>query len=418
MRVAYLVSRYPTVSHAFVLREVEDLRASGVEVEPFTVVRVDRDELVEARTREEDARTTALRPVGPVRLLAAQVRAFARAPGRYLRTLGFALRRDPLSARGLVWQAAYFAQAALLARELDRRDVRHVHVHHANVAADVALLACRLDPRLSWSLTVHGPTELHDVTGFRVGEKAADAAWVACISDYARAQVAALVAPDHWPALHVVRLGVDTDRLVPPVRAPRAPDAPFHVLSVGRLAPQKGQGVLLEAVALLRERGVDARLVLVGEGPERAALERQVAALGLHGHVTLTGAVGQDRIADLYAEADAFCLTSFAEGIPVVLMEAMAMELPVVAPRITGIPELVEDGVGGLLVAPGRPDLVADALAGLAADPDRAVRLGRAGREAVLSGYTAGAAAGALRRLMAGAATTPAQVHSSRVGNA
>jgi colanic acid/amylovoran biosynthesis glycosyltransferase len=418
VRVAYLVSRYPTVSHAFVLREVEGLRRSGLDIQPFTVVRVDRTELVEDATRDEDGRTIALRPLRPVRLLTAHVRAAVTTPGRYLSTLAAALRRDPASLRGLVWQAAYFAQAVLLAAHLRDLGIRHVHVHHANVAADVAMLACRLDSRLSWSLSLHGPTELQDLAGFRVAEKARDASWVACISDYARAQIAAVVEPEHWPKLHVVRLGVDVDALVPPPRVPRTADEPFRVLSVGRLAPQKGQALLLEAMAGLHARGIDARLVLVGDGPLRGALEAQRDRLGLFEHVRMVGAVGQDRIRAHYAEADAFCLTSFAEGIPVVLMEAMAMGVPVVAPRITGIPELVEDGVSGLLVAPGRSELALEALAALAADPALAARLATAGREVVTLGYEAGRAVSALRALLTGEATMPAHTHSSSVGNA
>lgn len=416
MRVAYLVSRYPTVSHAFVLREVQGLRSSGLEVQPFTVVRVDRDELVEAATRAEDERTIALRPLRPGSFAAAHARLAFTRPGRYLAALAGALRRDPLSLRGLVWQAAYFAQAVLFVAHLRRLDIHHVHVHHANVAADVAMLACRLDRTLSWSLSLHGPTELQDVTGFRVAEKARDASWVACISDFAKAQVAALLEPEQWPKLHVVRLGVDLDTLTPPARVPRAHDAPFTILSVGRLAPQKGQSLLLDAVAALRGRGTDARLVLIGEGPLRGALEDQLAHLGLADHVKLLGAVGHDHIARYYAEADAFCLTSFAEGIPVVLMEAMAMELPVVAPRITGIPELVDDGRSGLLVAPGRVDLVADALERIARDPELARRFGAAGRATVAADYEAGRAVGTLLGLLTGNETIPAQTHNSCVG--
>lgn len=418
VRIAYLVSRYPTVSHAFVLREVEALRASGIAVQPFTVVRVDAGEIVEDATRAEDERTIAMRPVRAVSLLAAHARLATTHPARYAATLLRALRRDPLSVRGLVWQAAYFAQAALLVAHLRRMGIRHVHVHHANVAADIAMLARRLDPRLSWSLTLHGPTELADVANFRVAEKLRDADWVACISDFARAQAAALVEPEHWDKLHVVRLGVDLRALNPPRRARRGAGDAFHVLSVGRLAPQKGQPLLLDAMAALRADGIDARLTLVGDGPSREALVAQCRRLGLTEHVSLPGAVGHDQIAAQYERADAFCLTSFAEGIPVVLMEAMAMGVPVVAPRISGIPELVEDGVGGLLVSPARADLTAGALARLAADPELAERLAAAGRAAVAERYEAGAAVGALRALITGEATIPAQTHSNRVGNA
>jgi colanic acid/amylovoran biosynthesis glycosyltransferase len=387
MRLAYLISRYPLVSHAFILREVEALRALGVEIEPFTVVRADRDEVIEETTRREDARTTALRPVALPRLAATHLAALARRPGGYVRALrrALALRRGGL--RDLVWQLAYFAQGILLARGLRSRGLRHVHVHHANVAADVALYACAYDSGLTWSLTLHGPTELADVEGHRLAAKLGDARFVACISDYARSQAMALTAD--WDKLHTVRLGVDLTAFTPARRDGRA--GALRVLSVGRLAQQKGQAVLLRAIA---RAGDGVELTLAGDGPLRGELERVAAELGIA--VEFAGAVGHDRIAELYARADVFCLTSFAEGIPVVLMEAMACELPVVAPAIMGIPELVED----VLVPPGRPDLVADALRALAADPERRAALGRAGREIVAARYDQAASARALRELL------------------
>jgi colanic acid/amylovoran biosynthesis glycosyltransferase len=396
VRVAYLISRYPIVSHTFVLREVRALRALGLEVDTVTVVRVDRDELVEEETRLEDARTLALRPVGIGTLLGAHLWALARRPRRYVATLRRALAPRPSGLKALVWQLAYFAQAILLARHLHRRGIHHVHAHHANVASDVALLAAAYDPRGSWSFTMHGPTEFWDVGHFRLGEKTAAADFVACISDFARSQLMAQVAEPHWSKLHVVHCGVDPGAFAP--REP-VPAGPLRVLSVGRLAPQKGQGVLLQAIATLRDQGVDARLTLVGEGPSRPELERLVQSLRLEDRVVLTGAVGQDRIRPLYAEADVFCLTSFGEGVPIVLMEAMAMEIPVVAPAIMGIPELVEDGVSGLLTPPARPDATAAALASLARDPQRARALGRAGREAVVAGFDERATAARLREL-------------------
>ena len=386
MRVAYLVSRYPLVSHAFILREVEALRALGTEVEPFTVVRAERDEVIEETTRREDARTTALRPIGVPRLAVTHLAALARRPGGWVRALRRALALRHGGLRDLVWQLAYFAQGVVLARALRARGLRHVHVHHANNAADIALYACTYDPGLSWSLSLHGPTEFADAEGHRLAAKLADASFVACISDYARSQAMALT-PD-WEKLHVVRLGVDLDAFAP---VQRAHDGALRVLSIGRLAQQKGQAVLLEAIA--RTPG-EVELTLAGDGPLRGELERRAAELGLE--VNFAGAVGHDRVAELYAWADVFCLTSFAEGIPVVLMEAMACELPVVAPRIMGIPELVDD----VLVPPGRADLVAEALAALAADPERRAALGRAGREIVAARYEQNASAGALAALL------------------
>lgn len=227
---------------------------------------------------------------------------------------------------------------------------------------------------------MHGPTEFDDVTRYALAEKVRRARFVAVISDYARSQLMKLVEPAHWRRLEVVHCGVDPAHFEPVDRSGRS--APLRVLTVGRLVPDKGQAVLLEAVALLGARGVDVELTLVGDGPERESLQ---AAAGRS--VRFAGAVGQDLVRAHYTAADVFALPSFAEGVPVVLMEAMATGLPVVSTRIAGIAELVDHGVGGLLVAPGRAEPVAEALERLAADPLLRARLGRAGRERVVARY-------------------------------
>jgi colanic acid/amylovoran biosynthesis glycosyltransferase len=231
---------------------------------------------------------------------------------------------------------------------------------------------------------VHGPVEFYDVTGFRLAEKARRATFVACISDFARSQVQAFLDPAEWDKVVSVPLGVDAGAFSSAPREAGTPGEPIKVLTVGRLVGVKGQAVLLDAAAELTRRGVAVELTLAGDGPERERLERRAATLGLGDRVEFAGSVGADRIADLYAAADVFCTSSFAEGVPTVLMEAMASGLPAVATAIMGIPELVEDGVTGLLVPPGRPDALADALERLALDPDERGRMGEAGRRKVV----------------------------------
>jgi glycosyltransferase involved in cell wall biosynthesis len=190
-----------------------------------------------------------------------------------------------------------------------------------------------------------------------------------------------LVDETHWPKIHVVPCGVDVRRFAPHTRPRAGSSASLNVLAVGRLVAVKGHAVLLDALRELRDRdGPPVTLDIVGDGPRRAALEERTRSLGLGRLVTFHGRVGHDEITRHYAAADAFCLPSFAEGVPVVLMEAMAMEIPVVASRVMGIPELVEDSRSGLLVRPGRSRAIADALARLAASEQLRHQLGRAGR--------------------------------------
>ena len=247
-----------------------------------------------------------------------------------------------------------------------------------------------------WSFTMHGPTELFAVDRFNLARKVAHADLVVCISDFTRSQLMYLSEPDHWAKMHVVHCGADLSRypLEPPRQGPG-----FVVLSVARLAAQKGLEVLFSAVKLIADSGTDVQLVLVGDGPMRARLHRRAERLGITDRVALAGAVGQDEMADYYAGADVFCLPSFAEGVPVVLMEAMASGRPVVATRIAGVPELVEDGVSGLLVAPGNADELALALERLASSPRDRERMGPAGRRKVVEDFDSEKCAAQLARV-------------------
>jgi colanic acid/amylovoran biosynthesis glycosyltransferase len=392
MRIAYLASRYPQVSHTFIQREVGAVRRAGLTVETLAIRRAQPDEVLSRADREEFERTTSLLPVSPTKLISVQVRALRTAPFAYLRTLGTALRLTPGGARGTLWQLFYFAEAILMWSLCAERGIRHVHVHFANVSADVAMLATIFGGRASatetwtWSFTMHGPTEFYDVRHHRLAEKATDADFVVCISDFARSQLMALLPEKAWPKLRVVHCGVDPAIYARPEPAQRAQQG-IEVLCVGRLVPEKGQTILLEAIAHLRGAGRDVRCSFVGDGPSRELLETAIRERGLGGAVRLLGSVGQDEIRTAYSEADVFCLPSFAEGVPVVLMEAMSMELPVVTTRIAGIPELVTDGVNGLLVPPGRADELAAALQRLVDDLSLRRRLGARARETVIASF-------------------------------
>ena len=385
---AYLVSRYPGITHTFISGEVRALRAAGVRVETASVRRVGEEQLLTEVDREEDRRTHALLPAGPARLLRAHAAALRAGPGAYVATLVRALRLAHAGGRPRLWQAFYFAEAILLWTWMVDRDVRHVHIHHANVAADVAMLTCGFANAAgaarpwTWSITIHGPGELLDTTAHKLAVKVADAAAVLCTSDYARSQVASLLPAGALHRVHTVRSGIDTSAFRPPDRERRTGTP--TILCVAALERRKGHAVLLDAFARLR---TPARLVIAGDGTEREPLHAQAEALGIAGDVEFTGAVGHDRVAELVREADIFCLPTFAEGVPTVVQEAMAAELPVVTTAVFGIPELVEDGEDGLLVPPARADHLADALTRLLEDPALRRRLGAHARVRVQREY-------------------------------
>ncbi len=387
MHIAYVCSHYPAPSHSFVQREVHALRDLGVSVTTCSVWKAPPDQVLSRADQRDLDETIALLPTGPGPILSAHLRALGRHPIRCLRTLAAAQRTSPPGLKPRLWHLFYFVEAVLLWARLAQHRELHLHAQFADGASDVAMLAAKLGgPRWSFGLAVHGPVEFYDISRNHLADKVRDARLVLAISDFGRSQVLTLLDEAEWEKVKVVRCGLDPD--VFDLNAPAAADGPMRVLCVGRLVHLKGQSLLVDAVAALRAEGHDVELVLVGAGPKRDDLERQTQRLGLGEHVRFTGAVSQDEIRELYREASVFCLPSFAEGLPVVLMEAMAVGLPVVTTRIMGVPELVADGVNGRLVAPGRVDELTDALRDLATKTaaERAA-LGRAGRERVLEEF-------------------------------
>jgi glycosyltransferase involved in cell wall biosynthesis len=251
----------------------------------------------------------------------------------------------------------------------------------------------------SWSLAVHGSAEFYDVTKYALTAKLEDARFAVAISDFGRSQLMRLSNSERWPHIHVVRCGVDPRACVPDHERSSSAIA-AEILFVGRLLHGKGLSILFDAIVDLRRRALDVTASVVGDGPARAKAQAAVRRLGLTEHVRFLGSVGQDELRAHYARADIFCLPSFAEGIPVVAMEAMAMELPVVSTRIMGIPELVEHGVHGLLVPPGRLDALIDAIERLVRAPDERRSMGQAGREKVCDDYDVARSAVRMRSVL------------------
>lgn len=385
MKIGYLVSRYPAVSHTFILREVRGLRALGLDIAVASINEPDRErDRLDAEEREESDRALYVKRRGAFGALVDVAAVALRSPLRTLAALAYALRLGGTDVKRCAYGLFYFVEAAVLSRWMRREGLAHLHVHFATPASTVGLILTRL-AAVGLSITVHGPDEFYDAPGYRLAEKMEGAAFVCCIGQYARSQLMKLSEPSLWDKLEVTPLGVDPAVFAP--RTLRGARGPFEVLCVGRLVPAKGQHVLLQAIARLAANGRDARLTLAGDGPDRASLEREAAELGIADRVVFAGAVNPDCIRTLYEKADAFALASFAEGIPVVLMEAMSMEIPCVTTFITGIPELIRTGIDGLLVAPSDTDGLAAALASLMDDGALSRRLGQAGRLRVVQRY-------------------------------
>jgi glycosyltransferase involved in cell wall biosynthesis len=378
MRVGYLVSRYPAPSHTFIRREVEALRRRGLDVETFSVRAPASSERLGAADSAEKARTFYVLPVSAGALIAAHLWALARAPGRYFGALASSLRHRVPGLKSLVWSLFYFVEAMVLARALARRGIEQLHNHFANPGANVGMLAAGY-LGLPWSLTLHGISEFDYPAGLMLPGKLAAARFAACVSSFGMAQAMRVARPMDWSKFLIVRCGIE-GRALPP-RKPAG--GPPRIVCVGRLSAEKGHLGLVDAFAQVLARGVTAELRLVGDGPERAHIEARVAERGLGDRCVLVGQLPEEGALAEVAAAEVLVSSSFMEGLPVVLMEALGLGVPVVAPRVAGVPELVEEGVSGLLFAPADWSALAEALVRLLGDAALRARMGQAGQKKV-----------------------------------
>ncbi len=383
-RLVYLLSRFPAISHTFLLNEVRELRKLGFTVEVASINEPDvaRSSMPEAEA-EETEKTFYIKSAGAARAISIATKTLLLRPSVFARGLSAALRMGRLNPGATLYGLFYFVEALILGDWMRSRGHRHLHIHFCGPVATVGMLAS-IAWELPYSLTVHGPDEFYDVDKFYLQQKVERAKFILCISDFCRSQLMRISAPEHWDKMHVVRLGVDPNVFFPTKREHDPKDA-LEVLCVGRLVSSKGQLILLRACELLVSRGYSLRIRLVGAGPDRKHLEE--FATENHIPAVFEGARSHDQTRQLLGRADVFALASFAEGVPVALMEAMAMEVPCVSTNIAGIPELIRDGVDGLLVPASSVDALASALQRLFDDPDLRHSLGVAGSKRVFEHY-------------------------------
>jgi colanic acid/amylovoran biosynthesis glycosyltransferase len=386
-RMAYLSAQHPMLSMIFIVREIAQLEQLGFDIEVASVNNSDRprDKLTAIEAAQAD-KTYYIKAHGLRGALAAHAHTLFTRPLRYLRGWREAVKLSRLDLKAFAMQCLYLTEALMLGRWMQRRQLAHVHVHLGSQPATVGLLAKHVFD-IGLSITVHGADEFYDAWRQHLPQKVATADFIVCISNFARSQLMFVSDYRDWHRLVVCRLGIDVSHFEPrPYTRTRA-DQPFHILCVGRLSPAKGQQLLIEAVARLRDRGRPVALNIVGGGVNMPVLQALVQEHKLADVVTLTGPVNQDRIREHYQRADCFAMASFAEGVPVVLMEAMSMQIPCVTSHITGIPELITHDENGLLTPPSNVDGLVEQLDRLIADPALARRLGEAARTQVQMHY-------------------------------
>lgn len=399
MNIAYLINQYPKVSHSFIRTEMLALESHGNAVTRIAMRGWDA-ELVDALDQAERGRTRYVLQGGPMPLLGAMLAVLFGRPGRFFAALGTAWTLSRGGERGLIYHLIYLLEACQVLRWVEAAGVEHIHAHFGSNSTAVALLVRKLGGP-PYSFTVHGPEEFDKPLQWKLREKIAGAKAVVAITSFCRSQLYRWAYPADWPKIKIVHCAIDP-RFEDSEGTP--PPANDTLVCVGRLCEQKGQLLLVEAIAEVHRRGVPVKLVLAGDGEMRGDVERKIAEEGLQDAVTITGWVSADRVRDELERARALVLPSFGEGLPVVIMEAMARQRPVLSTYIAGIPELVRDGQEGTLVPAGDVTALADAIVQLLAlDEGRLAAIGSGARERVLARHSGMTEAGKLARVFAGA---------------
>lgn len=397
MKLAYLVNHYPKVSHTFIRREILALERLGVTVQRLAVRGWD-DAAPDPQDQAEKIKTTYLLQKGTLNLLQAMCRQALKTPFSFFAALRLALQMGFRADRPLPLHLIYLAEACVALEHLRASGAAHVHAHFGTNATEVALLIQALGGP-GYSFTVHGPEEFDKPEFLHLASKIRHARFVVAITSFCRSQLYRWVESVHWPKVHIVRCGLEPEFHQVDAR----PAQGQRLLCVGRLSEQKGHMLLIEAAALLVARSPHFELVLAGDGELRRSIEARIAALGLQKHVRITGWIGSEQVRAEIQGARALVLASFAEGLPVVIMEAMALGRPVVSTCIAGIPELVVPGENGWLVPAGDVQALADAMHTCLQLPEAALQqMGQAARRRVLQAHDVNSEAARLAELVQG----------------
>lgn len=395
MKIGYLMNTYPVTTSTFIRREIHALEAQGIEVVRYAI-RQWSEQLVDEQDKDEQSRTHYILTGRMLALVAGFFVELLANPRGMARALGFWLRLVRNAGGGTVRHSAYLLEAVSLKRQAVRDGIRHLHTHFSTNSAAVALLSERLGGP-SFSFTAHGPDEFEDWGRASLAEKVAAARFVVAISHYCRVQLARAAGMSAWNKLHVVRCGVDLSEF-------DASDAPFEdnfaFVCVGRLCPHKAQTLIVEAVSAVSVSHPHVKVLLIGDGETRCDVEAEIARRDLQKHVKLMGWRSNAEVRQILGNARALLLPSFAEGLPVSIMEAHALGRPVITTFVAGIPELVDRQCGWIIPAGSVDDIVQAMTAALETSPSKLAEMGQEGRRRVIKAYDVHRNAAALRELL------------------
>jgi glycosyltransferase involved in cell wall biosynthesis len=399
-RVAYLINQYPKVSHTFIRREILALEKQGLKVLRIALRGWDA-ELTDAEDRREQEATRYVLRSGVPSLAASALAKLVSHPIRFLRALFLAIRMSRGGDRSLPYHLVYLAEACRVVGWLRDFGATHLHAHFGTNSAEIAMLAHELGGP-EYSFTVHGPEEFDKPAALKLRDKVHRARFVVAISSFTRSQLFRAADPGDWRKIEVVRCGLD--RAFYEGADAAIPDRP-RIVCVGRICEQKGQLLLVEAAARLAARGKPFEIVLAGDGELRAAVEQQIERAHLGSCIRITGWIDSQRVRDEILSARALVLPSFAEGLPIVLTEAMALGRPVLTTYIAGIPELVQHKVHGWLFPAGDIDALMLALEECLAAPTALLStMGEAGKAMVTRAHSIDAESARLAALFGGSA--------------
>ena len=385
MTIAYLVNQYPKVSHSFIRREIAGLEACGIPVARFSI-RSCGSELVDEVDKLELEKTRVVLGIGKVGLIFALLGVAVTKPVRFWSAFWLMFQVGWYSERGVLRHLAYLAEACVLLGWFSNLGIAHVHAHFGTNSTTVAML-CHALGGPPYSFTVHGPEEFDKATEIALEEKIKRAAFLVAISSFGKSQLYRWCDRNQWSKIHEIHCGVDELFLKQPYIP--VPDQP-RLVCIGRLCEQKGHLLLVEAAGRLAAEGLKFRLVLVGDGPLRTQIQAMIAQLGLQDHIEITGWASNSEVQQHILASRAMVLPSFAEGLPVVVMEALALSRPVISTYVAGIPELVEPDTCGWLVPPGSVEALTAAMrAALQLPVEKLEQMGRAGAERVAQRHDA-----------------------------
>jgi glycosyltransferase involved in cell wall biosynthesis len=379
------MTHYPRVALTYIAGEIDAVEQHGVRVIPIAMNLPAPADLTTDEARERQKRSLYLK-ASPLRIGAAALGALAAHPIR-MSGLAFLAIRSARSDLGLMARRlVHLAYGALTAKYCRQQHIGHIHAQFGLAPATIAWFACRIlnferGTNCTWSFTIHGFHDFVNETESRLDLKSASASFAICVSDFTKSQLCRVTDPRYWERFHVVRCGIDLDAFQ--LRRPRGQREIPRIAIVGRLSPEKGHGILLEAVKKLADAQVAVEVEIIGDGPYANAIRSLAAELGIENRVILAGELLPDAVARRLADADIFCMASFAEGLPISIMEAMAVGVPVVTTWIGGIPELAVNEMTALTVPPGNSDALAEAIKRLVSDQPLRERLVAGGRAAV-----------------------------------